>query len=359
MTSIDETAHTMFGMGRMNPMTLLQTMREIKSILDIFKRKADEAADSVESFFNFTGQHTDIAAVSETGSLQANVIESIPDETVRKNTISAYTDALNDGYLEYNSRTRTFMLTTKGQEHINSDEFIRQFEKDQLGNIAENKARIELKGNPSDLNAFRFTNAIDLNHLAHSSPEVYKRVQEYFHECEKYGFVEISPAGIATPTDKCHDFLNHSPMNDFNIRKVTRDNIRQVADELKDSAKESAKDAFGNILNKAEGGVSAAKETVSYISGSSSGADLAKEGAKFAAQQTARKAQQQAAKQAAKKAAQKAAAKAAASTTAKTAVSSTGYGAAAVAVVELTSKGANALTKMETQAHKATIHYGK
>lgn len=47
MTSIDETAHTMFGMGRMNPMTLLQTMREIKSILDIFKRKADEAADSV------------------------------------------------------------------------------------------------------------------------------------------------------------------------------------------------------------------------------------------------------------------------------------------------------------------------
>ena len=312
MTSIDETAHTMFGMGRMNPMTLLQTMREIKSILDIFKRKADEAADSVESSFNFTGQHTDIAAVSETGSLQANVIESIPDETVRKNTISAYTDALNDGYLEYNSRTRTFMLTTKGQEHINSDEFIRQFEKDQLGNIAENKARIELKGNPSDLNAFRFTNAIDLNHLTHSSPEVYKRVQEYFRECEKYGFVEISPAGIATPTDKCHDFLNHSPMNDFNIRKVTRDNIRQVADELKDSAKESAKDAFGNILNK----------------------------------------------QAAQKAAQKAAAKAAASTTAKTAVSSTGYGAAAVAVVELTSKGANALTKMETQAHKATIHYG-
>ena len=187
---------------------------------------------------------------------------------------------------------------------------------------------------------------------------MYKRVQEYFRECEKYGFVEISPAGIATPTDKCHDFLNHSPMNDFNIRKVTRDNIRQVADELKDSAKESAKDAFGNILNKAEGGVSAAKETVSYISGSSSGADLAKDGAKFAAQQTARKAQQQAAKQAAQKAAQKAAAKAAASTTAKTAVSSTGYGAAAVAVVELTSKGANALTKMETQAHKATIHYG-
>ena len=85
---------------------------------------------------------------------------------------------------------------------------------------------------------------------------------------------------------------------------------------------------------------------------------MAKEGAKFAAQQTARKAQQQAAKQAAQKAAQKAAAKAAASTTAKTAVSSTGYGAAAVAVVELTSKGANALTKMETQAHKATIHYG-
>ena len=158
---------------------------------------------------------------------------------------------------------------------------------------------------------------------------------------------------------KCHDFLNHSPMNDFNIRKVTRDNIRQVADELKDSAKEGAKDAFGSFLDKAQSGVGVAEKTTSYISGNSSGADLAKEGAKFAAQQAAKKAQQQAAKKAAQQAAQKAAAKAAASTTAKTAVSSTGYGAAAVAVVELTSKGANALTKMDTQAHKATIHYGR
>ena len=64
--------------------------------------------------------------------------------------------------------------------------------------------------------------------------------------------MDISPAGIATPTDKCHDFLNHTPMKDFNIRKVTRDNIRQVADELKNSAYEGAKDAFGNILDKAQ-----------------------------------------------------------------------------------------------------------
>ena len=229
MTSIDETAHTMFGMGRMNPMTLLQTMREIKNILDLFKRKADEAADSVESTFNFTGQHTDIAAVSETGSLNASVIENIPDDTIRKNTVNTYVDAIKDGYLEYNAETRTFGLTSKGQTHINSAEFIRQFEKDQLGEIAANKARIELKGNATDLNAFRFTNSIDLNHLAHSNPAMYKRVQEYFCECEKYGFVDISPAGIATPTDKCHDFLNHTPMKDINIRKVTRNNIIQDA----------------------------------------------------------------------------------------------------------------------------------
>ena len=359
MTSIDDTAHTMFGMGRMNPMTLLQMMREVKNILDLFKRKADEAADSVESTFNFTGQHTDIAAVSETGSLNASVIESIPDETIRKNTVNTYVDAIKDGYLEYNADTRTFELTDKGQAHINSEEFIRQFEKDQLGEIAANKARIELKGNASDLNAFRFTNSIDLNHLAHSDPAMYKRVQEYFRECEKYGFVDISPAGIATPTNKCHDFLNHTPMKDFNIRKVTRDNIRQVADELKNSAYEGAKDAFGNILDKAQSGVGAAQQTVSYISGNSSGADLAKEGAKIAASQAAKTAQKEAAKKAAQQAAQKAAAKAAASTTAKTAVSSTGYGAAAVAVIELTSKGANALTKMDTQAHKATPYYGK
>ena len=350
MTSIDETAHTMFGMGRMNPMTLLQMMREVKSIMDIFKRKAVENTDPVESDFNFTGQHTDIAAVSETGSLNASVFESIPDETIRKNTISAYMDAINDGYLEYNIETRIFELTTKGQTHINSDEFIRQFEKDQLGEIAENKARIELKGNATDLNAFRFTNSIDLNHLAHSDPAMYKRVQEYFRECEKYGFVNITPEGIASPTDKCHEFLNNTPMKDFNIRKVTRDNIKEVADELIDSAKEGAQDAFGNVIDKAQSGIGAAKQAVSYISGNSSGADMAKEGAKIAASQAAKTAQ----KEAAKKAAQKAATKEDEKTAAKSAVSSTGYGAAAVAVVELTSKGANALTKMDTQTHKTT-----
>ena len=115
-------------------------MREIKNILDLFKRKADEAADSVESTFNFTGQHTDIAAVSETGNLNASVIESIPDDTIRKNTVNTYVDAIKDGYLEYNAETRIFELTDKGQAHINSEEFIRQFEKDQLGEIAANKA---------------------------------------------------------------------------------------------------------------------------------------------------------------------------------------------------------------------------
>lgn len=359
MTSIDETAHTMFGMGRLNPMTLLQMLREVKSILDLFKRKSAGNDDSIESVFNFTGQHTDIAAVSETGSLQANVIENLSNEELRKNVINTYADAVKDGYLEYDNATRTFTLTDKGQAHINTEEFIRQFEKDQLGDIAANKARIELRGNASDLNAFRFTNSIDLNHLAHSNPEVYKRVQEYFRECEKYGFVDISPEGIATPTGLCYEYLNQTPMNDFNIRKVTRDNIREVADELKDSAKEGAKDAFGNVLDKAESGVSAVKETASYISGNSSGADLAKEGAKIAAHQVAQNAQKEAAKKAAQQAVQKAAAKTAASTSAKAAVSSTGYGAAAVAVVELTSKGANALTKMDTQAHKATMYYGK
>lgn len=190
--------------------------------------------------------------------------------------------------------------------------------------------------------------------MAHSDPAAYKRVQEYFSECEKYGFVNISSDGIVTPTNKCHEYLNQTPMKDFNIRKITSDNVKQVADELKKSSGETAKDAFGNVLNKAENGIGAATKATSYLSGNSSGADLAKEGGKIAAQQAAKKAQEAAAKKAAQQAAQKAAAK----TAAKSAASSTGYGAAVVAAVELTSKGANALTKMDTQSHKITVTRG-
>lgn len=367
MPTVDETAQAMFGMGRMNPMTLLQVVREINSILSMFKAKTSPPTNtqydpSSDTTYSFTGQHTDIAFVAEKGNFTASEIAKIPDEQLRSNVEKSFSEAVQDGYLDYDSKTGKFTLTQKGVEHINSEAFMRQFEKDQLGKISNDKAQVALTGNAADLNVFRYTDSISLNHLAHTDPAAFKRVQEYFYECEKYGFLHISPDGIVTATDKCRQYLEQNPMKQINIKKITPDNVRQVANELKDGMSEAAKSAFENVLDKAEGGISAATKTVSFVSGESSGADVAAEGAKLAAQQGTKKLRDEAAKKAAEQAAKKAAAKGAskaaakAGTTAAAGAASMGIGAAVSAVVDLTAQGAKTLTNLNTQNHKHTLN---
>lgn len=240
--SVDETAQAMFGMGRMNPMNLIQIIREIKSILDMFRSKRE--APSVVDDYNFTGQHTDIAFVAENGSMSADVIESIPDENLRNNVIQTYSDAVQEGYLQYDKQSRMFVITEKGREHINSDAFMRQFESDQLSQLSENKAHVQLKGNSDDLEVFRFTDSINLNQLNRSSSEAAERVRSYCLECQKYGLVNISPDGTVTPTEKCLRYLQQNEKGNFDITKLTADNVEAIADNLKNTQTKP-----GNIHN--------------------------------------------------------------------------------------------------------------
>lgn len=332
MPSIDETAQSMFGLGRMNPMMMLQTARELSSILNMMKgRKERDAMSATEQTYSFSGQHTDIAFVSENGSLNADVIESIPDEQLRDNVIKCYSDAVKDGYLNYDQQTKNFTLTDKGNEHINSEEFLRQFESDQLRNLSEDKAYVQLKGNASDLNVFRYTDSISLNHLAHSDPAAFKRVQEYFYECQKYDLVTIDAKGNVRPTEKCQKYLEQNHMEDFNIKSLNKDNIEEILKQMPEGSKKLGEEAVKNAAQK--GGQEAAKK---------------------AAEEAAKKAGQEAAKKAAQKAAAQASSKAAAS--AASGAASMGIGTAVSAVVDVSSKGANALTKMDTQSHKATMY---
>lgn len=329
---VDETAQAMFGLGRMNPMMIMQTVRELSSILNMFKNhNKDRAIADVKQTYSFSGQHTDIAFVSENGSINANVIEQIQDDQLRENVTKTYSDAVQDGFLNYDDKTKNFTLTEKGNEHINSEDFIRQFEKDQLEKLSEDKAYVEFKGNSSDLNVFRYTDSISLNHLAHNDPVAFKRVQEYFYECKKYDMVTIDSNGTVKPTEKCLRYLEQNRLDDLKIRKLNKDNIQDFIKQMPDGAKEFGKETGKKAVEK--GGQEAAKR---------------------AAEEAAKKAGQEAAKKAAEKAAAKASAKAATSTASGAA--SMGIGTAVSAVVDLSSKGANALTKMDTQQHKVTIN---
>lgn len=351
--AVDETSQSMFGLGHMNPMMLLQSFREINSILSMFLSKVNTDEDTLN--YNFTGQHTDIAFVAENGSLEASEIERISDDNLRNNVMKSYSDAVQDGYLNYNDSNRLFTLTDKGREHINSDAFMEQFEKDQLNALSENKAQIKLNGNSSDLNVFRYTDSINLNHLAFSNPVAFKRVQDYFYECQKYGFVDISHDGTVKPTEKCNRYLERNKSFDFDIEKMNSDNVSRVANDMKEFSKKPEGLSEKKVVEKS------GKEAVSDT-GIATGQEAAAQSSRFAAEQSAKKAREEAAKkaatdqvakQAARKAASQASAKAAGSAAAGAA--SMGIGAAVSAVINLTTKGADKLTSVNSQGYKPTV----
>lgn len=215
---------------------ILNTVRDIQMFLD--KHKQSQAATNqtqktVEqpNTYNFTGQHTDIAFCDVNGAISNHDINNISDYKLKDNVTTAFNKAVDDGYLKYDNATYT--LTDKGKEHINSQSFIEQFEKDQKNYIAnnqlENSVAINLQGNGNDLNVFQYVNQIDLNKLSYSNPEQFKQVQNYFEKCEKYDFVKISKDGIVTPTDKTKSlFANQT--KPVNMEKVTAKNFDKVID---------------------------------------------------------------------------------------------------------------------------------
>ena len=302
MSSVDETAQAMFSLGKFNPVQLFQTVREVKSVVDMLKGMGNRSDLTVNGDIpnkpNFTGQHTDIAFTAENGKLNENVINSINDDSLRKNVQDTFNDAVKDGYLNYNDSTGEYVLTQKGNEHINSEQFIRQFERDQLNKISDNKAYVNLKGNSSDLGVFRYTDSINLNHLAHSDPAAFKRLQSYFYECQKYDFVDIAPDGTIIPTEKCKTYLNNSNEK-IDIFKLNKNNIKDFEKSMRSTYGHSA----------AEASKEAVKEAASKVS-----------------------------KEAAKK-----------SAAASAGAATGGVATAATVCVDLSAKGADALTKLETQ----------
>lgn len=312
MYSVEDTAQSMFAHKQRSIQSMLMTVREIKSFIDMFRSKIKQKETSQ---YNFTGQHTDIAFVDQNGAININDIQRIQNEQLRNTTLRNYSDAVKDGYLNFNQGNYT--LTDRGREHINSNAFLEQFRKDQLSAMSKNKAQITLTGKQSDLNVFRYVDSININHLAYSDPAEFKRVVSYFEQCDKYGFVNISPDGTVTPTEKCNQFLSQNNNFNFSIKNITPDNIENIA----------------------------------------------KNTAKTTAQKTTNEAAKKATEEVAKKVTQETVKKATANTSTSTVAASTGVatagiGAAVTAVVDLSSKGAKVLKKVaNTNQRSNTLNH--
>lgn len=188
---------------------------------------------------NYTGLHTDIAFVSTAkDGIERTSIESIDDNILKRNVLESFEDAVSDGYLT--CENGKYMLTDMGKEHINSPAFIKQFEKDQKYNLtnSENRAMFEFKGEPQDVDIFRYTNSFDLNKLNVSDNIVaVDRVTSYFNKLKKTGFVNIDKNRVVTPTEKTLKYLSQHPTKNFGVNPVTANNINEIVNKVASIAK--------------------------------------------------------------------------------------------------------------------------
>lgn len=188
---------------------------------------------------NYTGLHTDIAFVSTTkDGIDRKSFEAIDDNILKRNVLESFDDAVSDGFLTCENGKYT--LTNKGKEHINSPAFIKQFEKDQKYNLtnSENRAVFEFKGEPQDVDIFRYTNSFDLNKLNVSDNIVaVDKVNSYFKKLEKTGFVNIDKNRVVTPTEKTLKYLSQHPTKNFGVKPVTANNINEVVNTVASLAK--------------------------------------------------------------------------------------------------------------------------
>ncbi|MGN0551642.1 MAG: hypothetical protein ACI4I4_07380 [Acutalibacteraceae bacterium] len=191
------------------------------------------AADKFQKGEYLSGHFTDIALIDN--DYLPDLIDSIPDEDIKNAVIDNFNKAEQEGFVKIDYDKKTINLTDKGAEYTNSPEFIKTLEKNQLEHFYQsNYTRkgqalfyVELKGNANDLDAFRYTNEIDLK-LADKSNS-FERVNEQFKYLQKKGYVTISPDGVVRPTEKLRKYLNKKEVNpEFTLQKVEAGELKNL-----------------------------------------------------------------------------------------------------------------------------------
>jgi|GEM_PF-1480834 len=180
---------------------------------------------------DFSGQHTDIsyASLFDDG-LPTEYILKIDDDILKRNVKESFSDAVDDGYLKLDDGK--YQLTDKGKEHINSPAFIKQFENDQKYSLLEleSKAAFKLKGEPQDVEVFRYADSINIGAKnLYGDENTAKDVTAYFKKLERNGFVIIDKNDNITPTEKTQQFLNEHYPKKTDIELITADNVEDLA----------------------------------------------------------------------------------------------------------------------------------
>lgn len=281
MSSVENTAEVMTPSGRdtlNKAQTILYFTQNIKSTIQQIKNNssekiADEVIDNKTNDLNFTGQYSDIAFADLPESKRITEKDILScckgDDELYKNVIQNYNKAVKEGNMNLeisNDKEISFSLSEKGRELIQQNSFMEQFKKDQINYFCnksqKNTACINLNGNKSDINIFRYVDSFNINSVCDNGGK--SQIQEMIIEWEKYGFVRTDTNGNVTSTEKCLDYFRQQDLKGntatMNVEKVSPSNLNQVAKAVKKTS-----EASKNVAKAAETTAKATKASATAV----------------------------------------------------------------------------------------------
>lgn len=231
--------------------------QSIQSVYDTYKEIKDKVAQLKEKGTvdskKFTGKFTDIAQVDNMNC--ADVKKYCQNEEIYKATQQNILKARDEGYLTIDEN-KDIHLTDKGRELIQSEQFQKQFEQDQLNqskqelnNQNQDYAYVEFKGTEQDMGVFNYTEQIDINAIKDSPQK--EAVLNNFSQLEKQGMVNIND-GVITPTEKGREFAK---TQELPIKQATNTEISSV---LGDTSANTARVAEATVKTASSTGAKAA-----------------------------------------------------------------------------------------------------
>lgn len=291
MNSIDSTAEAMTPSGR-NMLNKVQTIlyftQNLKSTIQQLKNSNNSgnfADEVIDNKINFTGQYSDIAFADLPGSKRITEKDILSgckgDNELYENVLHNYHKAVSEGNMNLEiskDKEVSFSLSEKGRDLIQQNRFMEQFQKDQINYFcnksSKNTACINLNGNKSDINIFRYVDSFNINSVCDNGGK--SQIQKMIIEWEKYGFVHTDTNGNVTPTEKCLDYFKQQDLKGntatMNVEKVSPSNLNQVAKAAKNTF-EVSKNAVKTAETTAK--IAKASETVAKAGTIASGAATA------------------------------------------------------------------------------------
>ena len=186
--------------------TIKSTVSNAKTIYDFMEKiKADtpETLTGVNSDFVFTGQSTDLSYFYNFNEMPIELIEKIPNETLKNAVKDEFNKAVLDGKLEIDTRKGIVKITNKGRKFINKPKFQEALQQNTYNMISQQMQEqilgFELDGSIQDLNFFNFSKNPDTSAV--------QKIMGNLAEMEKSGFIKMENSFIKI-TDKGKEIIN-------------------------------------------------------------------------------------------------------------------------------------------------------